>query len=56
MRIPVKCICQYCGRQFLGTYKSKFCRNACRQASYRLRKAALIPSNVTMPANKSSYH
>lgn len=35
MTVTVDCTCLYCGITFPGTYKSRYCKNAHRQAAYR---------------------
>jgi hypothetical protein len=37
MTVKVDCKCRYCGVIFPGTYKSRYCCNAHRQAAYRNR-------------------
>ena len=37
MRIKVSRKCKFCGQVFTGTYKSRYCSNAHRQAAYRRR-------------------
>jgi hypothetical protein len=35
--------CQGCGKKFTSTNPAKWCSDACKQAAYRDRKAALHP-------------
>jgi len=38
MKIRVWRVCRLCGVSFEGTYKSRYCSNAHRQAAYRNRR------------------
>lgn len=38
MKVRVWRVCWLCGESFEGTYKSRYCSNAHRQAAYRNRR------------------